>query len=427
MKAVIFAAGTGVRLEPLTTTRPKHILPIANKPVLEHLLSAIQESGITEIGIVVGYRADMIKNYFKTGNKWGVNISYLPQKQPLGTAHALNIAKDFIDENYFFLSYGDLYVRSTEITNLIQHHKQTGLASIAVVPINNPEQFGIVYLKNGFVKKIIEKPENVGQYGNLANAGLYVLPKEIFQEIGRTPPSSRKEFELTDTLQLLLNKGVNITATQLQPKCWLDLGRPWNLLEANKRALERISHQVKGNVEKGVTITGKVRIEEGARIRSGTYLEGPIIIGPDCDIGPNCYIRPFTCIGRSVRVGNACEIKASVILNHTHIEHLSYIGDSIIGEHCNLGAGTIIANLRFDKNTIKVMIKNSQVDSGQRKLGVIMGDEVQTGISVNIMPGIKLGHNTWIGPNITVYKDTDKGTFLIKKQRLDYLKSKKTQ
>jgi bifunctional UDP-N-acetylglucosamine pyrophosphorylase/glucosamine-1-phosphate N-acetyltransferase len=427
LKALILAAGEGTRLQPFTATRPKHLLPIANKPLLEHLLIAIRESGITDIGIVVGYRAPMIKDYFKTGENWGINITYFFQHHSSGTAHALNVAKDFVDEDYFLLAYGDLYVCASEIANLVQHYEKTGLASIAVVPVENPEQFGIIYLKKGYVDKIVEKPETVNHDGNLANAGLYVLPKEIFREIRRTPTSSRKELELTDTLQLLVNTGIPVTPHQIHPNNWLDLGRPWNFLEANKRALTRTSLKLEGSIEKSVTIDGDVGIEAGARIRSGTYLEGPLIIGRDSDIGPNCYIRPFTSIGQGVRVGNACEVKASIILNHTHIGHLSYIGDSIVGESCNIGAGTIIANLRFDSKTVTVRIRNSQVDSGRRKLGVMMGDEVQTGISVNIMPGIKLGHKTWIGPNITVYEDTEEETFLVQDQRLHALKSRKKQ
>jgi bifunctional UDP-N-acetylglucosamine pyrophosphorylase/glucosamine-1-phosphate N-acetyltransferase len=425
LKAVILAAGEGTRLQPFTATRPKHLLPIANKPLLEHLLRAIRETGITDIGIVIGYRAQMIKDYFKTGENWGITITYFTQQSPSGTAHALNEAKKFVNEDYFLLSYGDLYVHPSEITSLLDHHEKTGLASIAVVPVNDPKQFGIITLKNGYVHEIVEKPEQADHDGNLANAGLYILPKAIFSEISRTPTSPRKELELTDTLQLLVHDGTLISTNRVNPENWLDLGRPWNFLEANKRALINNPLKLEGTIEKGVTIDGDVGIETGARIRSGTYLEGPLIIGRHSDIGPNVYIRPHTSIGQGVRVGNACEVKASIILNHTHIGHLSYIGDSIIGENCNIGAGTIVANLRFDNNTVKVRVRNSQVDTGRRKLGVMMGDDVQTGISVNIMPGIKIGSKTWVGPNTTVYRDTEAGSFLIQEQRLRSLKSRK--
>jgi len=395
------------------------MLPIAGRPVLEHLLLAIRKGGIKEIVLVVGYCHEMIESYFGEGKKWGLDLTYVRQEKLLGTANALGAAEGYIDEDYFLLVYGDLYVHTSLIKSLIQKHTKTGLASMAVVPVENPQQFGVVNMKDGFVKGIVEKPKAGEDYGNLINAGIYVLPREIFREVSETRTSSRAEFELTDTLKLLIEKGVPIASNVVDPDSWLDLGRPWDLLEANERALKSLKLEVKGTVEKGANIIGDVVVEEGARIRSGAYLEGPILIGSGSDIGPNCYIRPFTSIGRDVRVGNACEVKASVVFDRTHIGHLSYVGDSIIGENCNLGAGTITANLRLDDGTVKVMVKSELVDSCRMKLGAIMGDNVKTGIGVNLMPGVKLGTNAWIGPGLTVYRDVGEGAFVIHRQNLD--------
>jgi bifunctional UDP-N-acetylglucosamine pyrophosphorylase/glucosamine-1-phosphate N-acetyltransferase len=146
-------------------------------------------------------------------------------------------------------------------------------------------------------------------------------------------------------------------------------------------------------------------VAETARIRSGAYIEGPAFIDEEADVGPNCYIRPFTSIGKKVRIGNACEIKNSMIMDHTHIGHLSYVGDSIIGEGGNLGAGTITANYRLDAGTIKMMVKDKIVDSEKKKLGAILGDNVKTGINALLMPGIKVGKDSWIGPNLIVQRD----------------------
>ena len=150
---------------------------------------------------------------------------------------------------------------------------------------------------------------------------------------------------------------------------------------------------------------GSVTIAESARVRSGAYIEGPVFIDEEADVGPNCYIRPGTSLGKRVRVGNAVEIKNSLIMEGTHIGHLSYVGDSVVGEKCNLGAGTIIANLRFDDGSVEMMIKNKVVDTGRRKLGVIMGDNVKTGIKSMFMPGVKVGGNAWVGANLIVEKD----------------------
>ena len=146
-------------------------------------------------------------------------------------------------------------------------------------------------------------------------------------------------------------------------------------------------------------------LAETARVRSGAYIEGPCLIDEASDIGPNCYIRPCTSIGKNVRVGNAVEIKNSIIMDGTHVGHLSYVGDSVLCENCNLGAGTITANYRLDAENVKMAIKGKMVDSGTQKLGAILGDEVKTGINALFMPGVKVGVRTWVGPNCLVQRD----------------------
>ncbi len=164
------------------------------------------------------------------------------------------------------------------------------------------------------------------------------------------------------------------------------MGRPWDLLDANNWALKRMDLQVLGTIEQGAHLIGPISVAESARIRSGAYIEGPCFIDEECDVGPNCYIRPGTSLGKNVRVGNACEIKNSVIMDSTHIGHLSYVGDSILGEHCNLGAGTVMANYRLDAGSIKMMVKDQLVNTGRRKLGAVLGDNVKTGIKSLFMP-----------------------------------------
>lgn len=169
----------------------------------------------------------------------------------------------------------------------------------------------------------------------------------------------------------------------------MDVGRPWDLLTANEMLLA----DMKKEIEKGATIEpyavlkGNVHIGRGTLVRSGSYIEGPVYIGENCAIGPNCYIRPGTMIMNNVHIGNATEIKNSIIMSGTNVGHLSYVGDSIIGEKCNFGAGTNVANLRVDNDEVKIMVKDQLMKSGRRKFGCIMGDDVKTGINVSIMPG----------------------------------------
>jgi bifunctional UDP-N-acetylglucosamine pyrophosphorylase/glucosamine-1-phosphate N-acetyltransferase len=177
-----------------------------------------------------------------------------------------------------------------------------------------------------------------------------------------------------------------------------------------------MEHKVLGNVEEGAHLIGPVTVAKTARVRSGAYIEGPCLIDEDADVGPNCFIRPCTSIGKNARVGNACEIKNSIIMDWTHVGHLSYVGDSILCEHCNIGAGTITANLRFDDRTVKMMVKDKLVDSGRRKLGAVLGDNVKTGINSVLMPGVKVGVNSWVGPNFMLEKDLPPNTMAFLRQ-----------
>ena len=251
----------------------------------------------------------------------------------------------------------------------------------------------------------MEKPAAGAAPSNLANAGVYVFTKEIFGKIRQTKASVRGEWELTDAVTLLAAEGRMVLAAELSKDDWFDVGRPWDLLDANNWALKRLKHQVLGTIEQGAHLIGPVSVAESARIRSGAYIEGPVFIDENCDVGPNCFIRQGTSLGRNVRIGNACEIKNSIIMDHTHVGHLSYVGDSIFGEHCNLGAGTITANLRLDDGIIKMTVKDQVVSTGRRKLGAIFGDNVKTGIKSLFMPGVKVGANTWVGANLMVERD----------------------
>ncbi len=290
-------------------------------------------------------------------------------------------------------------------------------AVMGVVPVDKPENYGIIELdKQDQLRCIVEKPSKGKEPSSLANAGVYALSKEVFDKIRQTKESSRGEWELTDAITMLASEGKTVLTAQLSKDDWFDVGRPWDLLDANVWALKRMEHRVLGNVEQGAHLIGPVSVAESARIRSGAYIEGPAFIDEEADIGPNCYIRPCTSLGKKVRVGNACEIKNSIIMDRTHVGHLSYIGDSILGEKCNLGAGTIIANLRFDDGSVKMTVKDQIIDTGRRKLGAVFGDNVKTGIKSLFMPGVKVGANTWVGANSMIERDLSENSMVIFKQ-----------
>lgn len=406
MKAVLLAAGEGIRLLPITATRPKHLIKVGGKSILQFCLEAVKRAGIDEAIIVTHYMGDAIRSYFGEGEKLGLKLTYVEQKAILGTGNAAEVAEPYLDGD-FVLIYGDLlFGQDTVKTVLSQFKKGKTAAVMGVIPVDKPESYGIIEQDaEGKVKRIVEKPPAGKAPSHLANAGVYAFSKEVFDKIKQTKASIRGEWELTDAITMLAQEDKTVMVAQLNKDDWFDVGRPWDLLDANVWALKRMDHKVLGTVEQGAHLIGPVTVAESARVRSGAYIEGPVFIDEEADVGPNCFIRSGTSLGKKARVGNACEIKNSILMDGTHVGHLSYVGDSILGEKCNLGAGTIIANYRFDAGSIKMSVKDQVVNSGRRKLGAVLGDNVKTGIKSLFMPGVKVGANTWVGANFMVERD----------------------
>ncbi|NHJ22402.1 MAG: glucose-1-phosphate thymidylyltransferase [Candidatus Lokiarchaeota archaeon] len=427
MKAVILAAGKGKRLHPITSTLPKPMIPIGGTPLLEYSVLSLKEIGITEVLMIVGYQDQIIKDYFgDSAEKFNVNISYISQTEHLGTAHAVGFAKDFVGEDSFLLMYGDLLADPTIYSNVVKSFEENQVDGvISLFEVSNPEEYGIISLNpEGYVEDITEKPSNELDLGNLANAGIFVFSSRIFEAIENTKLSLRKEFEFTDSMRILINdlKG-KIKGYVIKELYWSDIGLPWHLLDANVYVLDRISSDIKGEVEKNVVIKGNVIIGENSVVRSGSYIIGPCYIGENSLIGPNAFIRPHSSIGNDCHIGMS-EVKNSLIFSNSAVPHFNYIGDSIICENVNLGAGTKISNLRFDNENIKMTINDKLIDSGRRKLGAIIGPNSQTGINTSIMCGKKIGQGSIIGAHTIVNEDVPDNTLyyqykkeIIKKRR----------
>lgn len=404
MKAVILVAGEGNRLKPITDNTPKPMLEVGGIPLLERTINRVKEAGIVEILLITNYLEDQIIDYFGNGAKHGVRISYKTQEETLGTAHAFSQALEWVGFTEFMALYGDHYLGEGVLKGLRETHRE-GEVTASTMKVEDPSQYGVFVIKGDLITQVIEKPPKGSDLSDFANLGVYIFPPKVFSYIEKTPKSPRGEYEITDTIQMMIEDGIAVRKHNIAHKDWLDIGLPWSLLEANRRAMSDLEYKIEGTIEEGVSIHGPVWVKKGARVRTGVYIEGPVVIGENADIGPNCYIRASTCLGANTRVGNACEVKNSIIGNGTHTAHLNYIGDSVIGKDCNFGAGTITANLRFDKSNIEVTIKGERMDSGRKKLGVIVGDNVQTGINVNFHPGVVVGSGSWIAPGITVQRD----------------------
>ena len=391
MRAVILAAGEGSRMRPLTENRPKVMLPIANKPMLEFIINEVKTAGIKDITLIVGYKKEAVVDYFGDGSKFGVNINYIVQELQMGTGHAFGMASQYNDDRFIALN-GDVIVSAAHIKKLMGRKE---VAVITVKKVPDARAYGVIEVNKDRVNRIVEKSPEPPT--DMANAGVYLFSPLIFIAIAETKVSTRGEIEITDSIQYLIDNGKQV-GFEIMEEEWLDIGRPWELLTANEMALKGLKGRIDGKVELLATLKGEVSVGKGTIVRNGAYIVGPVVIGENCDIGPNCFIRASTSIGDRVHIGNAVEVKNSVIMNDSKVGHLSYVGDSVIGSKCNFGAGTKVANLRLDEKSVPVIVKGQRVDSGRRKLGCIMGDGVHTGIGSLINVGTVVHAGALIGP-----------------------------
>jgi len=399
----VLAAGRGERLWPLTENRPKHLLPVGGRPVIERTLRSLSKSGVRDVVLVINFREDKIRQEIGNGRHLGCDITYVRQRRIAGTADAIKAAKAELDrEDIFLVVYGDDYYSEDALSRMVKKAARADDMMIATAIVENSARFGSLTISHGLVRSIREK--HVKGRG-LVNAGIYLLSKSIFPVVAKTRKSLRNEYELTDALEEMLRQGQRLSAFRLEKGEWVGISYPWDLLEANRLAMDKRRPSVAGKVEAGANLRGSVEVERGAVVKSGSYLEGPVFVGEGAVVGPNSYLRPHTALGRNVKVGSSCEVKNSIVMANTTIPHLSYIGDSIIGENCSLGAGTITANLRFDEATVRSVVKGAMVDSRRKKLGAVLGDGVRTGVNVSLLPGVKVGAGAWVGPGAAVKRD----------------------
>ncbi|TKX82279.1 bifunctional sugar-1-phosphate nucleotidylyltransferase/acetyltransferase [Halorubrum sp. SD626R] len=399
MYGVVLAAGRGTRMRPLTDRRPKPLLPVGDQSLLEHVFDTAIDV-VDEFVVVTGYRGEMIRE--SIGDAYRDHpVSYIEQAKALGTAHAVAQTEPVVDDDFLVLN-GDVVVDAS-LPEALADAEGT---AVAATKVEDPRAYGVLSTAaDDSLAGIVEKPADPPT--NLANVGCYAFEPAVFEYIERTPESERGEYEITTTIELLLDDGHRIDVAPYEGT-WLDVGRPWELLEANELALgdlEESDEAVAGTVEDGVHLHGPVVVEEGAKVQSGAYIEGPALIREGAEVGPNAYVRGATVVGPSVHVGHSVEIKNSVLMADASVGHLSYVGDSVLGRGVNFGAGTNVANLRHDDANVQVTVKGDRVDTGRRKLGAIVGDGAKTGINTSLNAGVKLGPDETTGPGEALTRD----------------------
>jgi len=401
MQAVILAAGESTRTRPLTETKPKPLLTAANKAILGHQLDMLERKGVKDMVIIVGHFKEKIIDHCQKYHSQ-LNIKFVEQVKRNGTAATVALAEPYINSDFIVLN-GDIYFDEYALDLLIGKYNQTKDSVIVAKTVEHPEFFGNLRVKDDLILELVEKPEQ--PFTNLINAGIYLFKKQIFDAIRKTSLSTRGEYEITDSINIMINEGKNFRYVNFDG-FFQDITYPWSILDINQHLLEQMQgDDLRGMVEAGATIKGNVKIGEGTLIKAGAYIEGPVVIGMNCNIGPNCYIRPGTSIANNCVVGNGCEVKNSIIMDNTHIAHLCYVGDSVLSENVNFAGGTITANLRHDNENVKSEIKGRIVDSGRRKLGTIVGEDAKTGIHTIIYPGRKIWPKRTTLPGQSVTED----------------------
>ena len=368
-QAIILAAGEGNRLRPFTAEKPKGMLSIADKPILQYVIEALAQNGIRNIVLVVGYRREQIFDYMGSGERFGVEISYVTQPNQLGTAHALLQARKVAGDEFLVLS-GDKLIEASTIARFVS----VAPGAMLLKQVDNPSRHGMVTVEGGVVKGITESPKETE--GNLATTRIYALSKEIFDFIGT-------KLVISDVLNSMIAQGRTLHAYETDG-IWLDVIYPWDILSLNGAVLGQIKAEVGGTTERGVFLKGEVSIGKDTVIRSNSSIVGPVIIGSGCDIGPNVCILPSTSIGDNVVIAPLSEIKNSVVGSDTAIGPGSIIEDSVIDKGCVIG-GQFTAS----SGEAEVEIKRVRYTV---KVGAMLGSGCNLGSGVVAQPGVVVGN-----------------------------------
>jgi glucose-1-phosphate thymidylyltransferase len=326
LKGLILSGGKGTRLRPLTYTRAKQLMPIANKPILFYGLEALALAGIQDIGVIVGETKAEVMEALGDGSKWGVRITYIDQPDPLGLAHAVFTAKHFLQDSPFVMYLGDNLLKNGIGTLIERFRTTTPNSQILLAAVPNPENFGVAELQGDRVVRLEEKPKK--PRSNMALVGVYMFDHHIFETEAVLKPSWRGELEITDAIQYLIDKGYRVESHVVEG-WWKDTGKLEDMLEANRLVLETLQRRIDGDVDSESRLDGRITIEKGAKIISST-IRGPVIIGEN-SVVDHAFIGPFTSIQDNCEIRHS-EIQHSIMLHGSRIDNLKRrVEDSLIG------------------------------------------------------------------------------------------------
>jgi glucose-1-phosphate thymidylyltransferase len=330
MKGLILAGGVGSRLRPITHTQSKQLIPVANKPILYYGLEALAATGVEDVGIVVGELEEEIRGAVGDGSRWGLRVEYIHQDAPLGLAHAVLIAQEYLGEDDFVMYLGDNLVPEG-ITSFVRAYQEHGPdAQIFLVKVPEPERFGVAVLEGDRVVKLVEKPKE--HISDLALAGVYLFNPSIFIAAAAIEPSGRGELEITDAIQYLIDHGYRVRAEMITG-WWKDTGKLEDLLEANRIMLDRGEHDVRGDVDAESHLVGEVMVDETAVIRE-SVIRGPAAIARGAVV-ERSIVGPYVSVYERTRIEDS-EIANSIVLEDAVISGARPVGDSLIGKNVRI-------------------------------------------------------------------------------------------
>lgn len=400
MKALVLAASRSTKLSPFSDTRPKSMIHISGKPILETIINQIKEAGIKEIWVVVDHQKETIQEHFRYGKSLGLKIDYIQQTDPKGIGHALSLCESVIgDDESFLLVYGDALMSGNPFLHLLSRFSKSNAKTLATIshPLSAGD-YGNIYLSHDMmISRFIEKPES-GRLSNYIFGGSFILERDCFRFL------KENNLDMVKYYQYLISE--KKMEASLWEDSWIDISRPWHILAANQMMMAPWKTSIvpaSVKIEANVNIKGMVHFGENVHVSSGTTIVGPCYIDSNVYIGNNALIRKNSSIGPDCKIGYGSEVKNAVLFGKTNIGRLSFIGDSVLGSNVQLGSNTVTVNYNTLGEEIFYNTANEkQVKTGLEKLGAFIGDNSIIGTGHRIAPGTALLPGTTIPDLVSI-------------------------
>ncbi len=395
LQAVLLAAGESSRMYPLADGNHKSMIRLLGKPLLEYTIEKLKRAGINNLIIVASN--NKIESYFGDGGRFGVSIKYAIQDKPQGAGNALLLCRNLIENDFILLNSYHIDIDKF-INPLIKAMTEGSEGALLVKERDNPQNFGVIGTEKERVTEVVEKPQKGEEPSNLCIVGIYLLNKSFIRTLMEVAP---EHYQLETALNnFVKTHQVNWLKTQEET---VVLKYPWNLFKIKDYLLGGLSHSIGKNVKisESAQISGEVHIEDGVQILEKAIIKGPCFLGKDCVIGTNSLVRKGCVIEQDAVVGGYMEIANSILMRGA-TTHSGFIGDSIIGDGTRIGAQFCSSNVRIDREPVRALVKDKEIETGSRHLGVIIGNNSRVGIKSSTMPGVIIGSDVIIGPSTTV-------------------------